>query len=711
MASVVQSIIEPDLDAIKAHLAILFAPCVEHYPRGLIELRHGANFQSSWFGIHRQGLEEAAAFAADRARAGSNVYVGVNPRKPSTDTKRGGSAADVEVSFFHFADLDDADAVAAAGRRLKALPPTFTVTTGNVPHRRPHFYWQLEEPVGNMAAWTERQAGIADSLDGDHVIDPPRIMRLAGTINWPEQHKLQRGYKTELVTLRTDFEDERGSVSPDQVAAAYPRRKAANDTGGEVARGETTLSVMAREGRVRPGDYIGAILAGDSWHNNYRDLVAHWISIGWTDAEILLTAPGLTLSGYTVADTERAVRQYIRSARDKFGVPEPAGRTVEETTRAEEAVAAFKATPFTWRDEAAIPPRKWLYGRHLLRKFLSVDIAAGGVGKSSLKIGEALAMASNRPIYGKDVFEGPLNVWLYNLEDPSEETERRLHAAAKRFAIKPEDVEGRLFVDSGRDQPCVLAEETKEGVRIAVPIVDAIIAQIKARRIDVLVIDPFVSSHDVSENDNGAIDKVAKQWARIADVCDCSINLVHHVRKQNGAEATADSARGAKALTDAARSVHVFNKMSKDEAEAAGITPEEAGFIFRVQNDKANLSPPEKADWYRMNNTDLVNGDQVGVACPWAWPDPFDGVSITHLRAVQTLIGKDEYREDVRASKWAGKAIAEVLQLDPEERASRKRITSILKEWIRNGALEIVETEDAHRKIRKQVIVGKWAGE
>lgn len=709
MATVVQSMIEPDVDAIKAHLTALFEPCAEHYPRGLIELRYGPERpnQSAYFGTRPEGVEEAAAFAANRNREGCNVYVGVNPRKPAT--KGSAEDTDVAIAFWHFADLDKLEAVDEAGRRMRPLPPTMTVTTGTEPHRRPHLYWRLDEPVGNMPEWTERQRGIASHFEGDAVINPSRIMRLAGTVNYPPQHKLARGYRMELTSLRTEFSDERPPVSPQEIAAAYPVRATVSSS-ERVQDGQNTLQAMARQG-VRPADYIAAIQSGDQWHNHYRDLVAHWVSIGWTDAEIMLTAPAMTLPGFSLKETERAVRKYISSARTKFATPEPLDRSVEETKKLEEAAASFKASPFVWRDEASIPPRKWLYGRHLLRKFLSVDIAGGGVGKSSLKIGEALAMASNRPIYGKEVFEGPLRVWLYNLEDPAEETERRLHAAAKRFALKPEDLDGRLFVDSGRDQPCVLAEETKDGVKIVAPIVEAIVAEIKARQIDVLVIDPFVSSHDVSENDNGAIDKVAKQWAKIADLCDCSINLVHHVRKQNGTEATADSARGAKALTDAARSVHVYNKMAKDEAEAAGITPEEAGFIFRVQNDKSNLSPPEKADWYRMNNTDLANGDQVGVACPWRWPDPFDGVTISHLRAVQTLIGKDEYREDVRAAKWAGRAVAEVLNMDLDDKANRKRVTSILKEWIRNGALEVVETEDAHRKIKKQVIVGKWAGE
>jgi hypothetical protein len=130
---------------------------------------------------------------------------------------------------------------------------------------------------------------------------------------------------------------------------------------------------------------------------------------------------------------------------------------------------ALRATAFVWRDEADIPARQWLYGKHLLRKFVSVDVAAGGIGKSSVKIGEALAMASNRSLYGKQVHDGPLTVWFYNLEDPAEETERRLHATAKWFKLAPDDVGDRLYVDSGRDQRCVIAYESPHGATIAAP--------------------------------------------------------------------------------------------------------------------------------------------------------------------------------------------------------------------------------------------------
>lgn len=394
----------------------------------------------------------------------------------------------------------------------------------------------------------------------------------------------------------------------------------------------------------------------------------------------------------------------VRAALDQAQWPWPPSAPYEEE---QSKPAQMAATQFVWRDEREIEPRRWLYGKHLLRKFLSVDVAAGGIGKSSVKVVEALAMTSGRSLLRKDVPEGPLRVWLYNLEDPFEETERRLHAALNHYGLAPSELGDRLYVDSGRDQPVMLAEETPNGARIVKPVSDALIETLKERQIDVLILDPFVSSHAVSENDNRSIDMVAKEWARIADVCNCSINLVHHVRKTNGTEATADSARGASSLIGAARSVVVYNRMTKEEGAEAGIKPEQVSFYFRTQNDKANLSPPEAAEWHRMNSYELANGDQVGVACPWEWPDAFDGVTTAKLMEVQRAVADGQWRKDVRSGdKWVGNIIAQVLAMDPED--DRKRIGNILKQWVKNDVLREVENEVGHRKTAVFVEVGTW---
>ncbi len=138
-------------------------------------------------------------------------------------------------------------------------------------------------------------------------------------------------------------------------------------------------------------------------------------------------------------------------------------------------------------------------------------------------------------------------------------------------------IKENLFLDTGRTTPIKIAKETKDGAVIAFPLVEALVEEVRAKQIDVLIVDPFVSSHSVSENDNAKIDGVIKEgWAAVAERGDCCVNLVHHARKiAKGAEYSAADARGASAIVDAARDVRVFNMMTSAEAEKSRIPQSE----------------------------------------------------------------------------------------------------------------------------------------
>lgn len=363
-------------------------------------------------------------------------------------------------------------------------------------------------------------------------------------------------------------------------------------------------------------------------------------------------------------------------------------------------------TAFVWRDPATIPPRPWLYGRHLIRKQVSVTVAPGGVGKSSLTICEALAMASGRDLLG-DWVAPDLKVWIYNLEDTRDELDRRIIAAMQHHNVTPDEINGRLYVDTGRERTLSTAIQTRDGIQIIKPEMEALAQEIAAREIDVLVIDPFVSSHQVSENDNGAIDLVAKEWARLADHCNCAIELVHHTRKTNGEDATTESARGATALLGAARSGRVLNKMGDDLKADAGVQDDPATY-FAITRDKSNLAPVGKREWRRMASVHLPNGDSVGVAEVWEWPDAFDGVTVQDLLAVQHAIeGKQPRYSDKAGDDWAGCIVADVLGLNLS--ADRKRIKKMIEEWLKSGALKKVTKKDANRMPRPCLEVGEWA--
>ena len=384
--------------------------------------------------------------------------------------------------------------------------------------------------------------------------------------------------------------------------------------------------------------------------------------------------------------------------------PEPMdSRWVPESAYPEpENIVRIGATPFAaWQPEDQLPVRRWLYGHHLIRGRVSLDVAAGGVGKTALKVGEAVAMAAGRDLFNKAMPEGALRVWLYNLEDDADELTIRLRAALKYHRVSRDEINDRLFVDSGLDQPCIVARQTGPGTTIAVPLVDALIAEIRARKIDVLILDPFVSSHGVPENDNGAIDLVVKQaFVRIAHECQCAINLVHHIRKSNGEEATADSARGASALIGAARSVQVFNRMTEDEAAKADVVPEKRKFYFRVTNEKANMAPPpERADWYRMNSVDLDNGEQVGVAAQFLWPAEKQ-IEDDKIEAIRAAMAGGQWRESPQATDWVGHAIGHILGFNSRDKAEAKKVQTAIRQLVKNEFLVIVSRDDGKGRMK-----------
>lgn len=366
-------------------------------------------------------------------------------------------------------------------------------------------------------------------------------------------------------------------------------------------------------------------------------------------------------------------------------------------------------------DEASIEPRKWIYAHHYLRSFVSVLASAGGIGKTSLQIVEALAIVTGRPLLGEEVKERT-NVWIVNLEDPLEEIQRRVLAAMRHYGIKPAEVEGRLFVNAGRDFSLKFGIQTRDGVLPNTKLVEYLCRKIPEKQIGCVFIDPFVGAHSLSsENDNVGINAIVAEIRRVADMTKCAIGLVHHIRKGNGEDAGIDSVRGAGSLIGAARAARVINRMSLDDAAKLGIDETEARSIFRVDDGKANLAPPAAAGLYRkMEGVKIGNGEWIGVCIPYTLPDAFDGVSGKDAKAAQRIVADahtngEPLRESSQSKNWVGVPIADMLGIDITEKKGKAKVASILKTWIKTNVLAVERITDP-RQARDVtvVVVGEW---
>lgn len=362
-----------------------------------------------------------------------------------------------------------------------------------------------------------------------------------------------------------------------------------------------------------------------------------------------------------------------------------------------------------------IPPREWLLGTRLVRRFVSLLVAPGGVGKSALALASAASLATGRNLLHEHVHHS-VPAWVLNLEDPADEVHRRLAALMRLHGIADHELHGRLFLHHGRERRVQLAEAQGFGV-VAFPDQDALTQEARAHGIGLIVVDPFVKSHALDENSNAHMDAAATAWAEVAEGAGAAVLLVHHTRKSGpGApEHGAEAARGAKSLTDAARSAAVLSAMTAAEAEQLGVSPAERWRHVRLDDAKANLAPLSAARWFRLATVALGNatpayphGDQVAAIEPWRPASPWAAHSPSELNRVLDRLAAGPApgcryaptRRGRSQSRWAGDVLMQQLGKTEAQAAS------MVETWLKTGLLVAAPYHDAEqRRTRMGVVV------
>ena len=383
---------------------------------------------------------------------------------------------------------------------------------------------------------------------------------------------------------------------------------------------------------------------------------------------------------------------------------------------------SISATPFRWQDPSEIPTRPWLFGHWLLQGMLACLIAPGGSGKSTFLSALGLSVASGEPFLGHEVHGGPKNVWIWNLEDDLDELSRSILATITHHGLDRGQLADRLFVDSGLEGSTLCtATEGKDGINILQPVYDQLKDELIRRDIGLLIVDPFISSHQVDENSNTKIDRVAKEWARVAKAANCCILLAHHTSKAGAGDVNAMSARGAVALVNASRSALVINRLPSGDAERYGIEPFEARRYISIGDDKHNRAPVSKAKWFKIASVELgnglqvnldgiapcgVGGDSVGVIEPAALDEVEHETEPGQILLIQEKVRSGPFnRGSSQAENWAGKAVAEVLDLCPEK--DKRKIGQKLKQWIAKGYFKVQKIKNDKGKGQPFLEVGE----
>lgn len=631
------------------------------------------------------------------------------------------------------------ETLAALEAEYGDLPATLTATTASGGR---HFYFRHVAGVRNRG---NLGPGIDVRGDGGYVIGPGSVTMAGGRYEWQNDLSPQPApdWLLDLVVRKTapaSTYTPNGQVTNSSYVNAAVDRELAD----LAATGMGNRNNALNDSAFCLGTFVGAGALPESEARALLQDVARSWGRDWSRCQKTIEnglAAGMRSpreipsaehdnDNTRLIDVSRMISNGLRKAKDRTPpttattalhddatttTPDDTGDAPQPTAPADKP--AIIATAFKWKDPRTLPRREFAFGTHYIRKYVSVTVAPGGLGKTANSIVEALAMVTGRPLAGIKPPE-PLRVWLFNSEDPRDELERRIMAACIKYKISAEDIGGRLFLDTGREQEMVIAKDDKRsGVRIIEPVVEAVVGQIQANRIDVKIVDPFVSTHQVNENDNGAIDKVAKLWAQIADRTNCAIDIVHHLRKLADREATVEDARGAVALIGAARSVRVLNRMSSEQAKEAGVGETERYGYFNINHGKANLTPlSNKLDWRHLEGVPLGNGrgltkpqDFAPVVREWKWPtaeELAERVTPEQRDRIVSLLAGQSYKAARQAKEaWAGLAIMAAMDLDPDDKASAGVAGGILRALLSEGVLRVDERRDERSRTLQKFVV------
>ena len=128
-----------------------------------------------------------------------NCYVVINPIP--INAPRWAKDEHIQCAHYAFVDADERGA-AERTRNCEMFSIEMEVVTGTQPFLRNHIYFGFREPFSDMRQWTELQKQLSRYLGTDTAIhNPSRIMRIAGTVSYPTERKIKRGYVPEVARL------------------------------------------------------------------------------------------------------------------------------------------------------------------------------------------------------------------------------------------------------------------------------------------------------------------------------------------------------------------------------------------------------------------------------------------------------------------------------------------------------------------------------
>ena len=470
---------------------------------------------------------EIAELDLIQINADASVYFGASPRK-----REGGSADDVALHRCVYVDFDDGmtwerarDIIDEAGL---PFPSAVLNSGGGV-----HVYWRLEYPIEDNETFTSIQKGLISLLDSDgKVHDPPRVMRLPGTVNRkPERN----GARCELIDFNYDRHDIEDIVRRFSLPAVPKAKQDDKPVNGDEARRMALGKMLAvkvedkRDGSNRMLAYAreGVVAGLDD------------------DAIIALIREAEHFAPFPVPYSKPEIQRRIDDARKK-NKPKPKERRL--IMRAGNTI-----------DDAGI---EYLWRRRIARGGPTIIFSRPGAGKSTIAADFTGNVTTGKPWPDGAPCEAGSVIYI-----KGEGTDASIRDRMKNAGADPEKyhIIGRAEVDDDSDESPMIDLGGDDANLLAHSI--RMIGDVKLVIVDTL--DSLYPSMRMI--DNGHIRKCLWPLQEIAAEFNVALVILAHTNK-GGYHDPLDRLSGGRAIGGAARAVWYLGKPDMD-AEGFAMAP------------------------------------------------------------------------------------------------------------------------------------------
>jgi hypothetical protein len=226
-----------------------------------------------------------------------------------------------------------------------------------------------------------------------------------------------------------------------------------------------------------------------------------------------------------------------------------------------------------------------------------------------------------------------------------------------------------------------------------------------------------VKLHGVNESGTG-MDRVLGIFQAVADEHGCSIEIVHHTRKNGVGHSDAmqgeDDMRGSSAIHGAVRSQRIVNVMPAADAAKLQIRESERRRYIRISTEKPNYAPSGMSSWYKLTSVTIANGDNVGVVEPWSHPDEGGGPTPEMVAVSQKaeglflviLVGHKGPTSSAKTSQYYAPKIFAKHHLAKAAGVSQVALEAALERLLESGKVVVGSEKTANGGTREKLMAG-----